>query len=475
VDVLLDLRFPIGGRDELEHALRQAIMSGALPAGTEVPSTRTLAAELGVARGTVGAALDQLAVEGLVEIRHGARTRVRHVPRRAPAVALEPAATAGATTDTNAAARAVADFTGGDPDLTQFPASWWASAVRRALASAPVATLGYGDPRGQPVLREALARYLRRTRGVVAEPERIVVTAGFSGALAIVARALAGSGSSSVAVEDPSLWVHRSILGRSGLAVTPIPVDADGVMTSALAASAVDAVVVTPAHQTPTGVTLAPDRRAALASWAADRRVLVIEDDYDGELRYDRRPVPALQALDTSRILYAGTASKSLAPGLRIGWAVVPDEWLDAVVNVIDTLGGSPVSAIEQLALADLVDSGRYDRHVRSMRAAYRRRRDDLVAALDGVASGVRVEGVAAGLNALVRLPVDCDETAVVDRLGDDGVLVTPLRRFRVMSSPDDTPGIVVNYGAPYAHRIRDDIATLASALRHALAGSRRR
>ena len=338
--------------------------------------------------------------------------------------------------------------------------------MRRVLTDAGADALGYGDPRGSPVLRTALAAYLGRTRGVIADAEQVVITAGFTHALVVLGRALGATGTRRIAVEDPSLARHRELLAGTGLAVAPIAVDAEGARVEELPTGAGTAALVTPAHHTPLGMTLSPSRRSELAGWAARVGGVVVEDDYDGELRYDRRPVPALQALDPTRVIYAGTTSKSLAPGLRLGWCVLPPDLVEPTVAAVSSLGGPAVSIIDQLALADLLRSGRYDRHLRTLLTTYRRRRDLLVTALGERVPAVRVEGVAAGLKALVRLPADVDESGVVTGLEERGVAVMALSSF--CSSPHTVtggPAIVVNHSRPFGHGYRGAVDRLADGL----------
>jgi GntR family transcriptional regulator/MocR family aminotransferase len=456
VELLLTLP-PEGGRQAaVEQALRGVIVDGRLAPGAVLPSTRALSSDLGLARGTVVAAVEQLAVEGLVETRQGAPTRVAHVPTTPP----RPTARRDATR------HARADFSGGDPDLTLFPRAWWVTAVRRALADAGADSLGYGDAQGSPVLRTALTGYLARTRGVVADPAQVVITAGFTHALVVLGRALGATGARRIAVEDPSLLRHRTLLAGTGLAVESVAVDVEGARVDELPTAPGTVALVTPAHHTPLGVTLSPSRRSELAGWAAHADGLVVEDDYDGELRYDRRPVPALQALDPTRVIYAGTASKSLAPGLRLGWCVLPPDLVEPVAAAVLSLGGPAVSVIEQLALAELLRSGRYDRHLRTLLTTYRRRRDLLVAALADGVPAVHVEGVAAGLKALVRLPEDVEESSVVTALEERGVAVMALSSF--CATPHTVaggPAIVVNHSRPFGHGYRAAVGELVQGL----------
>ena len=445
----------------MESALRTAISAGRLSPGASLPSTRTLAAELGLARGTVVAAVEQLAVEGLLETRQGALTQVAHVP---------PPVTAARSRRTSRKAP-LADFTGGEPDLTRFPRAWWAAAVRKSLAHADASTLGYGDPRGSIELRTALVDYLGRTRGVTAAVEHVMVLSGFRQTLAMLARLLHRRGHRRIVIEDPALQVHIELLRAGGLECAPIPVDADGAQVGAIAAHDVRVVQVTPNHHMPLGASLSPTRRSELAAWAASVDGLIIEDDFDGELRYDRRPLRALQALDPGRIAYCGTASKSVVPGLRLGWCVLPPVLVGPAVDALVAMGGPTVSSLDQLAFAELMVSGRYDRHVRTVRTEYRRRRDLLSSALTARVPGVRLEGVSAGLVGLIRLPTGCDEDTVVGRLADRSVAVMPLGLFRSVRSHLEEPAIVVNYGRPFGHQFTAAIelltSTLADAIRH--------
>ena len=295
-------------------------------------------------------------------------------------------------------------FGPGVPDLTSFPQAAWTSALRQGLRGTSAATLGYGDPRGRRDLREQLASYLARARGVRADPELVVVCAGFRHGLSLIARALRAAGAETLAMEDPCLPQHRAVAAAAGLELAPLAVDARGARTDLLAGGSASAVVLSPAHQFPTGVVLHPDRRAAAVAWAAASGGLVVEDDYDGELRYDRQPVGALQALAPGHVVYGGTASKTLAPGLRLGWLVVPPQLADALVS-LRAAEDVHAPAPDQIALCQMLRSGVYERHVRRMRARYRGRRDRLVAMLAERAPALTPVGISAGLGVLLELP----------------------------------------------------------------------
>ena len=274
-------------RAQLEDQLRDAVRCGRLGPGVALPSSRALARELGVSRGVVVEAYAQLAAEGYLVASQGAPTRVSEAASPGPG-----AAPAGAGERPPRF-----DFRTGRPDVSLFPRSAWLASLRRALRDAPDVRLDYGDPRGAPELRAALARYLGRVRGVACDPERVVVTSGMAQGMALFARALTAAGAHRMAMEDPSSAPGRAQLAANGLEIVPIPVDEDGLRTAALEDARADCVMVTPAHQFPLGVVLAPERRAALLDWAGRAGAVVLEDDYDAEYRYDRQPVGAVQGL----------------------------------------------------------------------------------------------------------------------------------------------------------------------------------
>ncbi|MEV8406231.1 PLP-dependent aminotransferase family protein [Streptomyces niveus] len=348
----------------------------------------------------------------------------------------------------------------GTPDLGSFPRAEWLAASRRALTAAPNDALDYGDQLGRVELRTVLADYLARTRGVYADPERVVLCSGFVHGLALMAQVLAarrrrGTGRTRavVGVESYGLDFHRDILTAAGLHTPALALDELGTRTEELISGqgelrAVDAVLTTPAHQFPTGAALHPDRRAAMVDWARGAGGLILEDDYDGEFRYDRQPVGALQGLDPERVVYLGTASKSLAPGLRLAWMVLPKALVGEVVEAKGDVATVP-SALDQLTLAEFIASGAYDRHVRSMRLRYRRRRDQLVEALAERARECRVTGISAGLHAVVELPPGTDERTMIEAAAWQGLGIQGLSGFRHPSVAPGRAALVIGYGAP--------------------------
>ncbi|MFB6620019.1 PLP-dependent aminotransferase family protein [Streptomyces sp. NPDC056367] len=459
-DLHLDLSAGRGLRAGLTEALREAARSGRLAAGTRLPSSRSLAVDLGIARNTVAEAYAELVAEGWLTARQGSGTRVaeRARPRRT-------AAAATGRVRRPARGGPAHDLQPGSPDLSGFPRAAWLSAARRALTNAPNEAFGYAvDARGRTELREALAGYLARARGVYADPERIVLCAGFVHGLSLLAGALRARRVREVAVEGYGLDIHRDLLVKAGLRTRPLGVDAEGARTGELGAGGpgVGAVLLTPAHQFPTGVALTPARRAAAVDWARTTGGLILEDDYDGEFRYDRQPVGALQGLDPDRVVYLGTASKSLAPGLRIGWMVLPPGLVEEVLAVKGPTDWTS-SALEQLTLAEFITSGAYDRHVRGMRLRYRRRRDELVAA---VGDRVGVSGIAAGLHAVLDLPEGATERSVIQSAAWQDLVLDGLSRHRHPEADlPPRPAVVVGYGTPSDSAWNPALAALSAVL----------
>ena len=461
LDLHLDLGSGAGVRAGLEEALRRAVRDGRLAPGTRLPSSRALARDLGVARNTVADAYGQLAAEGWLTARQGSGTRVAQAtfgepgpPSPAPVVT----ATAGFAESEYGQGHPY-DLWPGLPDLSSFPRAAWLDASRRALAAAPHDALGHTDPRGRPELREALAGYLARVRGVRTEPGLIVVCSGFVQATGLLGRALCGIGGRRIAVEALCLPDTQTILGNAGLETVRLPLDADGARVDRLAGE--DALLCTPSHQFPTGATMPPARRTVAVAWARERGAVIVEDDYDGEFRYDRHPVGAIQGLAPRHVVYAGTTSKSLAPGLRLGWLVLPPHLLEPVVRE-KRLADRYSPVLEQLTLAQLIVSGAYDRHVRRMRGHYRRRRDRLVAAVARCAPRVRVSGIAAGLHAVLELPADGPgEVELVARAERQGLALAGMALFGSGAGP----ALVVGYGTPPEHAFAGALERLCAVL----------
>ncbi|MGI3231255.1 PLP-dependent aminotransferase family protein [Streptomyces sp. GTA36] len=457
-DLHLELSGPGGRRAALIRALREAVRSGRLAPGTRLPPYRSLAADLGVARNTVADAYAELVAEGWLTARQGSGTLVAEraeplgahtrVPKKAPPRARGPRH----------------DLRQGTPDASSFPRTAWLASYRRALRQAPNEAFGPGDPAGRIELRVALTEYLARARGVRTEPGRIVICSGFAHALRLLfPKVLRGP----LAVESYGLAFHRELLTAAGVRTVPLPLDEDGARVDGLGNER--AVLLTPAHQFPTGGPLHPARRAAVIDWARARGGVILEDDYDGEFRYDRKPVGAVQGMDPERVVHIGSVSKSLSPALRLGWMVLPERYVD---GVLEAKGEREAwaSALDQLTLADFVASGSYDRHVRRMRQRYRRRRDRLVAALAEHAPHVEVTGIAAGLHAVLRLPPGSEQSAVKaavwQGLALDGLAEFRHPEFRHQEATVPAPdGLVVGYATPSEHAYGAALEALCAAL----------
>lgn len=427
-------------RDSVMDAIRDAIRTGRLVPGTRLPSSRALAADLGVARNTVARAYAELIAEGWLTAQHGSSTLVSQ--RAAEAVR-----SVAAPAKRPSSRRLDHDLRPGHPDLSSFPRTEWSRAVTRALKAAPFEAFGYADPHGRPELRHALAEYLARARGVRAKPSNIIVCTGAAEGLSLVARALAGTGVAAVAVEEFGLPAQRASITRAGMRCPAMTVDSHGADVTALDGMAdVGGVLLTASHQFPLGMPLHSDRRAAVIDWARRTGSVIIEDDYDGEFRYDRSPVGALHGVDPDHVVYMGTASKSLAPGLRLGWLVLPERLVEPVVRqkgeTEETSG-----FVEQLAMVEFITSGSYDRHIRTMRAEYRRRREQLVAAVARSSPKTTVTGMAAGLH--VMLEFAGNESAQARRLAWRRLGVEGLDLYRHPDIGQERDGVVIGYAAP--------------------------
>ncbi|NUW36659.1 PLP-dependent aminotransferase family protein [Nonomuraea sp. SMC257] len=448
-----------GLRTGLEHALRDAVRSGRLRSGTRLPSSRALARDLGIARGTVTQALDQLVAEGYLESKPRSGIRV------APQPAAPPAEIAPPSHATLRPVRGI-DLRSGFPDLAAFPRREWLAATRHILQTAPNTAFGYRERAGAVELRQALAEYLGRARGVSTTPDHIVVCAGYAHALRLVCQVLRhhhGGSAGAFAFEDPTEPDHPALVEQLGHRARRIPVDRDGLIVEGLTDES--AVVVTPAHQYPLGVTLSPARRVELVSWARRTGAFIVEDDYDGEFRYDRQPVGALQGMAPDRVIYAGTASKTIAPGLRLAWLVLPGGLLGALREAT-RWDESSVNVIDQLVLARLVQTGELDRHVRRCRARYRRRRDLLGQAVARHLPHGRLSGIAAGLHAVLRLPAGSDhEGPLLGHLAARGIHVEGISPF--YQRPEQSPlAIVIGYATPAEHAYGGALSALVDALR---------
>jgi GntR family transcriptional regulator / MocR family aminotransferase len=434
-ELLIELRrnAPTALHRQVGAAIRHSIRTGRLAAGATLPASRTLAGDLGVSRGVVVEAYQQLAAEGYLVSRPGGYTQV--APGAQPAPPRRPA---------EPARQLRIDFRYGRPDVSAFPRGAWLRSLRTVLAHTPNERLVYLDGRGAPELRAALAEYLNRSRGTAADAENILIVNGFAQGLGLIASILADAGARTLAVGNPSPDDDRAIGVSAGLAVVGVPVDENGMRIPVLEASGAEAALVTAAHQFPVGGALPAAARSALIEWATRHDAVIIEDDYDAEYRYDRAPVGAMQGLAPERVIYAGSASKTLAPGLRLGWVLAPDRFVDPLAAAkLFADRGSPV--LDQLAFADFLARGEFDRHLRRMRPIYRRRHDTLLGALAHRLPDLRPTGDAAGLHLVALLPPDVDEQTVVAAAAERGVGVYGIAPYRLTPGP---PGLLFGYAA---------------------------
>ncbi|UKJ62462.1 PLP-dependent aminotransferase family protein [Cellulosimicrobium cellulans] len=519
-EALLDLGPGPGSRVErLERAVRDAVHTGRVPIGAALPPSRQLAEALGVSRWVVTEAYGQLVAEGFLEARTGSATRVSAAarsssPRGTRALGEWPTSPAGTTaragrggpggsregraadgrparavvdagrTDTGRthAARARFDLAPGVPDLRHVPRDAWLRAAREALGTsggtASNDDLGQPSPAGHPHARAVVVDHLRRARVAAAADDAVVLTRGATDGIARVAAALVEAGHTHLLVEDPSWSVLRDVAARAGLTSVPVPVDDAGADIEALVAASrrtgARAALLTPAHQFPTGSALAPERREAVLAWARSVDGLVVEDDYDAEFRYDRRPVAALQQLDPERVVLLGSVSKTMSPAFGIGWMVVPARWRESVMRAASPTHGAAAapSTVDQLTFARFVASGGYDRHLRAARGRYRRRRDAVLDALARELPGAPVSGIAAGMHALLDLPGTPEDPApdaahVVREAARREVTVVDLRRYQVRPAARSTT-LVLGYGNLADARVDEAVARLADAVRSA-------
>jgi GntR family transcriptional regulator / MocR family aminotransferase len=451
VEIQRDADLPL--HEQLEQSIREGIQAGRLDAGAPLPSSRTLARELGISRGVVTEAYSQLAAEGYLSTRQGAPVRVASAVRtagvRPPARSMLPSFPY--------------HFHPGLPDLAGFPRDRWLRSLRAAWRQAPIDAVGYPDPRGVPALRQALAGYLGRVRGAAAEPEQMLIGTGFSQAFSLLCRWLAGRGVERIALEDPGWHRHRLIVEAAGIEVAPVPVDSDGICIDALATAGASAVVVTPAHQFPTGAVLSRERRAALVEWAEEGERLIVEDDFDAEYRYGDSGLGALQGLAPERVVYIGSASKRLTPGMRLGWALLP-AWLAWPLIEAKAVEDGGSEAIGQLALHDFIERGELDRHIRRMRLRYQRRRETLRDAVARLLPQVPISrSGGAGLYELFELPEQVDEAALIAAAAERGVGLEGLSLHRF--NPNGPPGLVLGFACLSEPALEHGIRLLAEAL----------
>ena len=453
IHLALDRAQPL--RAQLERELRAAIRSGRLRAGARLPPSRVLAGELEVSRGVVVEAYSQLVAEGYLVARSGDGTRIADGLAQQPPARRAPAGTTP---------RIVYDLRTGVPDLSFFPRREWQSAMASAMRELPDAALAYGSRRGLRQLRVALTDYLGRVRATVSEPERVVISAGALHGMSILWHTLRQRGARRVAIEDPSPTTVPDGIRQAGLEPVPVAVDDDGLDVAALERLEVDAVVLSPAHQYPTGAVLSPERRVELISWARRHGTVIVEDDYDAEYRYDREPIAALQGLAPDCVAYVGTASKTFAPAIRLGWLLVPSHLLGEVADHHGVARAMP-SAFTQAAYATMLVRGDIDRHLRRTRRRYHARRNALIAAMAERWPEASLAGAAAGLHLIAWLPPESDEAAICDAAAGRGVAVHTLHDGCAVSAARPA-ALLLGYGLIAEPAIPRAVAELAAAAR---------
>ena len=453
-DLLLELDHsrPVSVSRQVEEQMRGAIRSGALGAHEQLPSTRMLAEDLGVSRGVILRAYGQLAAEGYISLRQGAAPTVRAAVHLDSQTVRPP----------NGHRRIVYDLRPHLPDVTTFPRQPWLRAVRESLAQARIADLTYSDSAGLWDLRVAVANYLSRARGVVAPPAQTLITAGSTHSLSLLSRALARRGETRMAFENPSHRGLRAVASMAGQTIVAAAVDESGVRPHTI--DRADSLFVSPAHQFPTGVVLAPKRRKALVEWAEEADVVILEDDYDAEFRYDRAPTGALQSLAPERVVYFGSTGKTFAPALRLGWMVLPAALVE---DVSRELAGTMlhVSGLDQLAFANFLQCGDFDRHLRRMRQVYGARRNFTADLLTRVLPDHEVRGIAGGLHAVLGMPSHAAAASVRTEARAQGIEIDSIDQhtFAEFGGP---AGLVIGYGALPEPTLAEALAGLAEIVR---------
>jgi len=454
VDLEIEFKPGVTLRRQLESALRTAIRSGRLAPGSVLPPSRDLADQLGVSRGVVVDSYAQLGAEGYLSARHGSGTRVAVLP----ASGAPPARRRMSPPQYFRY-----ELRPGTPDFHAFPRARWKAALVRALRELPDMRLSYAAHSGVPELRNAVAAYLARLRGVVVDAEYVVICCAASQALSVLWHVLGRRGARRVAIEDPGWRWQRFTVEDAGLEAVPIRVDEHGMVVAELAAADVDAVVVTPAHHYPTGTVMTAERRSALIAWARGRQALIVEDDYDAEYRFGAEPTGSLQGLAPDLVAFLGTTSKTLAPALRLAWMVPPPHLIDEVEQVMLVTGVTPPT-LDQVALAAFIESAALERHLRTMRRRYRGKRETLVDALGNYLPQVRVSGIAAGLHLLAWLPDGTDERGTATRARRSGVGLHELHRHCTAHAPSP-PALLLGFAYP----TESDLVTATSLLADAI------
>jgi GntR family transcriptional regulator/MocR family aminotransferase len=445
---------------QLYEQLRQQILDGSLPAGTTLQPTRVLAHTLSLSRNTVENAYSQLCAEGYVDAKGGSGFVVQalNTPYPIPSPPMPLLHDQGIDTVFPY------NFQYGRLDLADFPLLPWRKAVSQALTQhATECLMAYNDPMGQPALRHALCRYLFASRGVRCTPEQVIVTAGTLSAVSLVCQLL-GCGSP-IAMENPGYDSVRHTLENHGMAVHPVPVEADGISLDALAKTHAKAVYLTPSHQFPSGAVMPIGKRLELLALAGQQNMYVLEDDYDSEFRYDSDPIPSLQSLDSEgRVIYLGTVSKAFAPGLRLAYLVLPPALL-AVWHQRFTRYNCPVPWTEQTALAQLMEDGTWMRHLRRVCRRYEKKRNTLIAAIQKeLGDRVQIQGTNAGFHLLVQVPDAVSEAWLLEQAAAQQVKVYPVARYWANPANCTVPTVLLGFSSLTLTEIPEGVARLRKA-----------
>ncbi len=467
---------------QLYQALREAILSGQLSVGTQLPPTRVLATELAVSRTTIITAFEQLFAEGYLEARVGSGTFVAstlpeemlhaHAQQAAPQDREKPARLAKRSQRMMRAPfvpqlRTLPGkaFQPGLPAVDEFPFDVWSRLAARRYQHPPFELLAYGDPAGYRPLREAIAHYLTASRAVRCQPEQVLIVSGAQQAMDITARILLDEGDV-VWIEDPGYSRAREILLGAGARLISVPLDHEGLNVKAGKQLNDQArmVYVTPSHQYPLGITMSLARRLELLDWAQRTGAWILEDDYDSEFRYSGRPLASLQGLDThGLVIYIGTFSKMLFPALRLGYLVLPPELVEPVSSM-RALGGRHSPTLEQAILTDFITEGHFLRHIRRMRALYAQRQEILLETIQQKLRGaLDVEAHEAGMHLIGWLPQNLDDCLVSQLAAQRGIDARALSTCS--EQQPERPGLMLGYAGVNEQEIREGVRRLASVL----------
>ncbi|MFE3684239.1 PLP-dependent aminotransferase family protein [Streptomyces sp. NPDC059095] len=443
---------------QIRNSLRKLIEDQTLWPGTRIPSSRQLALDIGVSRSVVVEAYEQLSAEGYLQTRHGSGTTV------AERAGAPDSASRLVPPDPETAPEAMWDLRTGTSNVVDFPRQEWIRCMTAVVSDAGHQELGYSPPAGVPQARRVLAGYLGRVRGVRSRPEDLMVTAGFAQGLALICRVLLDRGHTTLAVEDPGHPGEREFVTSSGLRVIGIPVDEDGLRVDVLEQSGARAVLLTPGNQFPTGVRLCVPRRERLIAWAREVAGYIIEDDFDSAFLHRSDRLPALQSLAPDRVVYAGSASKTLAPALRLGWLAAPSE-LMASVEYVRAGWDIGCSGLEQLTFARFIDTGALDRYQRQLRTELHRRRQTIRRQTEACLPGARLTGGDSGLQAYVQLPPHIEEKALLRAARRRSVL-TRGGSFYTLSDTARPPALVLSYATVACSGLGQSMLALGEAYR---------